>query len=265
MASESLSPASQFFDFSVINVRIDEAVGIITERIRCGEYAPVYFINAHCVNVAQRDLGYAASLRSNRVNFADGIGVAIAAWSFGNPLVDNVNGTDLFPPLCQALAADRAKVFLLGAQPGVAETLAQRMVENHPGLQIVGTQHGHFEDHESEGIADRIRLSNADVVFVAMGVPRQEHWIERYGSSTGAKVVLAVGGLFNFYSGKIPRAPRWMLRMRMEWVHRLYQEPRRMWRRYLVGNVEFLGRLAWVVAKKRRNRVVATALSSNAK
>lgn len=265
MASESLNPASQFFDFSVINVTLEEAVGIITQRIRGGEYSPVYFINAHCVNVAQRDLGYAANLRRNRLNFADGIGVAIAAWSLGNPLVDNVCGTDLFPPLCKALAADHGRVFLLGAEPGVAEVLAQRMLANHPGLQIVGTQHGHFEDHESESIAERIRLSQADVVFVAMGVPRQEQWIERYGSNTGAKVLLAVGGLFNFYSGKIPRAPRWMLRMRMEWVHRLYQEPRRMWRRYLVGNVEFLGRLAWIVAKTRRKQPATASLSSTAK
>lgn len=179
--------------------------------------------------------------------------MSIAARAFGAKLVDNVNGTDLFPPLCEALAKQKASIFLLGGEPGVAEELGSRLTEKYPGLQIVGCHHGHFADTESPIIAQSIRNSYASVLFVAMGVPRQELWISQWGEETGAQTVLAVGGLFNFYAGKIPRAPIWMRKAKLEWLHRLAQEPKRMWRRYLVGNVVFLARTLFFSISSRLN------------
>ena len=232
----------RLFDLPIANVTTHQAIQIITDNLKQAHYSPVYFINAHCVNVAFQQPRYAALLKKNALNFADGVGVSIAARAHGKKLVDNVNGTDMFPPLCEALADQGATVFLLGGEPGVAEELGSRLTEKYPGLQIVGCHHGHFAETESCNIAHAIRESHASVLFVAMGVPRQELWIAHWGHETGAKAVLAVGGLFNFYAGKIPRAPVWMRKAKLEWLHRLVQEPKRMWRRYLIGNFVFLTR-----------------------
>jgi N-acetylglucosaminyldiphosphoundecaprenol N-acetyl-beta-D-mannosaminyltransferase len=246
---------SHLFDLPVVNTSMQPAIEQIRSRIQTGTYSPVFFINAHCVNVAFRDAKYRQHLTNNELNFADGIGVSIASKWFGDPLVDNVNGTDMFPPLCEDLARRGTRVFLLGGQPGVAEKLQARLSADHPGIRVVGVQHGHFGGEQSPEIAARIKASGAELVLVAMGVPRQEHWIAQYGPETGASVLLAVGGLFNFYAGMIPRAPLWMRRTGMEWFHRFLQEPGRMWRRYLIGNLQFLARMiTWKPSSERSVR-----------
>ena len=234
---------SHLFDLPVVNLSMQPAIERIRSRIQTGTYSPVFFINAHCVNVAFQDAKYRQHLMNNKLNFADGIGVSIASKWFGDPLVDNVNGTDMFPPLCEDLDRNETCIFLLGGQPGVAEKLQTRLTADYPRIRVVGVQHGHFGDEQSPEIAARIKASGAELVLVAMGVPRQEHWIAQYGPETGASVLLAVGGLFNFYAGMIPRAPLWMRRTGMEWFHRFLQEPGRMWRRYLIGNLQFLARM----------------------
>lgn len=232
------------FDLPIRNVSMESALDLIDQRLMGDAFTPVYFINAHCVNVAFRCQEYAESLRGNELNFADGVGVRIAVQSQGGRLCDNVNGTDMFPRLCSRLSSTPTRVFLLGGEAGVALQLAERMNHQYGQINIVGTHQGHFAEADGGIVAEKIRASKADLVLVAMGVPRQELWIERHGRETGAKVLLAVGGLFNFYSGRIPRAPRWMRRSGLEWLHRLIQEPRRMWRRYLIGNGLFLFRVA---------------------
>ena len=120
------------------------------------------------------------------------------------------------------------------------------LAKNFPGLELAGWQHGYFSAEEEAKVIEDIRRSGADLVLVALGAPRQELWIRRCLGKLGAKVVIGVGGLLDFYSGRIPRAPRWIRKLGMEWCYRLYQEPRRLWRRYLVGNVVFLVRLAMI-------------------
>ncbi|MGI6455896.1 MAG: WecB/TagA/CpsF family glycosyltransferase [bacterium] len=228
------------FGIPIQNVTMEQAVAQIQAGLRSHACDTIIFVNAHCVNVAHRDAEYQKILLENSYNYADGVGMQIAAQLFGTPLVDNVNGTDLFPRLCPELEKIQARIFLLGGAPGVAEILQERMEERYAGIRITGTHHGYFSPDEQEQIIKNIRASGAELLLVAMGVPLQEKWIAAWGEQTGVRVAMAVGGLFNFYSGRIPRAPKWMRRLGLEWLHRMFQEPRRLWKRYLIGNILFL-------------------------
>jgi N-acetylglucosaminyldiphosphoundecaprenol N-acetyl-beta-D-mannosaminyltransferase len=209
--------------------------------------ARVYFLNAHCGNVASKVPSYKEALRRADLVFADGSGIKLAGRIQGTPVSDNVNGTDMFPLLMQAFSENGTRVFFIGAKRRVIARLVTNTAERWPGVHITGWTLGYFK--EDQEVLDAVRLFGADVIFVAMGVPRQELWIDRWANQSGARVAIAVGGLFDFYSGIMPRAPLWMRRLGIEWLFRLYQEPGRMWRRYLLGNVAFLAR---ILANKRK-------------
>jgi N-acetylglucosaminyldiphosphoundecaprenol N-acetyl-beta-D-mannosaminyltransferase len=126
----------------------------------------------------------------------------------------------------------------------VAEGVVRWLAKHHPGVELAGWRHGYFSAEEEAKVIEDIRRSGAELVLVALGAPRQELWIRRARSRLGAKVMIGVGGLLDFFSGRIPRAPRWIRKLGLEWCYRLCQEPKRLWRRYLVGNAVFLARLA---------------------
>lgn len=242
------------FGVPIANASKDEAVEWITARLRAGgPPAQVNFVNAHCVNTAARDPEYRRILLNSERNFADGAGMRIAARVLGAPLRDNVNGTDLYPILIRRLNHTGLRIFPLGAAPGAAEAMRDNALRGHPGLCVCGTHHGYFTEAEEPAVLETVRAARPHLLLVALGVPRQEKWLARNLAKTGAAVGMGVGGLFNFYSGRIPRAPVWMQRIGMEWLHRLAMEPSRLWRRYLLGNAEFLLRtLAWRLTAKRR-------------
>lgn len=254
-------PASLHIDHvRLVNLALDEAVDAIECALSRDERTRVAFVNADCANLAVRNADYRRNLNAFDWVFIDGIGMRIAGSVLGQPVRDNVNGTDLFPKLCSRLAAQGRSIFLLGAQPGVAADTAAWAKQHFPGLRIAGTQNGYFHETQVETICARIRRSKADVLLVALGAPRQEAWIRDHMDATGAKIALGVGGLFDYYANRIPRAPLWMRRMGLEWVFRLIQEPGRLWRRYLIGNLVFLLRLA---RTRARIGIVASALPAN--
>ena len=210
------------------------------------------FVNAHCVNVAAKDKLYARALRAADVLLPDGAGISLAARFTGRKLAENLNGTDLCAPLCQAAAKQGLSVFLLGAAPGVAEEAAQNLIMNTPGLRVVGTQDGYFDQAESGQIVAQINASAADIVMVAMGVPLQDVWLYQHRKDIDAKLVMGVGALLDFNAGRIVRAPAIVRRSKMEWVWRLGLEPRRMFTRYVLGNPAFVGRALLNARRARR-------------
>lgn len=225
------------------NTTLESAVYELVRRASERVATNVAFVNAHCLNVAEADADYRLAVASADLVFADGIGVRLAGWLTGQPIHDNVNGTDLFPRLARACAERRLSIFLLGAAPGVADEVARRMQEAVPGLRIAGVRDGFFAASEAGTVIEDINASGADVLLVAMGVPLQETWIAEHAAELSVPVRIGVGGLFDFYSGNIPRAPLAWRRAGLEWVWRLCQEPGRMWRRYLLGNPLFLWRV----------------------
>lgn len=234
------------FGLQICDTTLPDAAATIISAAQSQERLNVAFVNAHCVNQWHQDEDYRKSLQSFDVLFADGVGMKIAAKAAGDDLTDNVNGTDLFPLLCEEAAETGVPIFLLGAQKGRADETARRMSILYPGLNIAGTHHGFFASEQDEAaVIDRINASGAAILFVALGVPLQEKWIERNRARLEPHVILGVGGLFDYYSGAIERAPEKLRKNGLEWAWRLAQEPGRLWQRYIIGNAEFLARLAW--------------------
>lgn len=240
----------RILDIRIDNIRMAEALDWIVNRIQLRlPPAQLSFVNAHCANVARTAPAYKEILDRSALVLADGIGMKLAGTLLKRPLAQNVNGTDMLPRLCRALQDIQGSVYLLGGLRGVAENVALWMSRNYPDLRVVGVQDGFFPETETSQVIDTIRSAKADVLLVAMGVPRQEIFIGQYLEKTGVHVAMGVGGLFDFYSGRISRAPQWLRELGLEWVYRLYQEPRRMWHRYIVGNLLFM---YWVMRERSR-------------
>jgi len=227
----------------VDNLTMTEAIEEILARARSQTQSQLCFVNADCVNIAWRDAAYKQILTSSALVLADGIGVKLAGKILNSNIRQNVNGTDLFPLLCGEMEKTETGLYLLGGRPGVVEDVARWISERYPALKISGHHHGFFKEEETAAVTTDIRRSGAAILLVAFGVPRQEKWLREHLADTGVRIGIGVGGLFDFYSGRIPRAPVWMREIGMEWFYRFIQEPRRMWRRYFVGNFIFLSRV----------------------
>ena len=234
------------FGLNITDTTIDNAAGWIVRRAQGAAPIQVSFLNADCVNVMHRDPKYQEALQQSDRIFADGIGVRLAARMAGHSLRDNVNGTDLFPVLCAHAARSGVGVFLFGAREGRARKAGEKMRQAIPGLTISGCHHGYVKDARAEAeVIDAINNSGAGIVLVALGAPSQELWIARNRHKLRPAVVVGVGGLFDYYSGSVARAPLVVRKLSLEWVWRLAMEPRRLARRYIIGNVEFLMRIGF--------------------
>ena len=240
---------------SIHNITMTDALEWIAARIQAPSPSQICFLNADCANLSYRDTEYKAVLNEAELVLADGIGLKLAGKLLASEIRQNVNGTDMFPRLCETLAGAAAGIYLLGARPGVADAVGKWIAEHYPGVVISGCRDGYFSAGDEPAVIAQIAQSGAAVLLVAFGAPRQDIWIRRNLHATGVKVAMGVGGLFDFYSGRIPRAPVWMREIGMEWFYRFIQEPRRMWRRYFVGNAVFL----WRVMRERRGARRAAA------
>lgn len=242
-------PTLHFFGIDVANTTMDEAVDWMVRRIREKQPAQIAFVNPDCLNIAFGHGQYKQVLKGSARVLPDGIGIHLGCRLLGVSLLANVNGTDLFPRLCARAATEGLSLFLLGAGPGVAEAVSRNMRERFPALVIAGVRDGYFPPEQSRQVVDEINASNADILLVALGAPKQELWLAEHHDRLKPCVRLGVGGLFDFYSGRLPRAPLWMREIGLEWTWRLLQEPGRMWRRYLIGNPLFLYRV-WLQKRK---------------
>lgn len=215
------------------------------ERLYDSEHpAFVAHVNAHTLNLATEDPGFHEVLRRADLVLNDGKGVMLAARLRGTRFPADLNG-NFFSPLVLGRAAERGwPVFFFGASPGVAKRAAERLKERLPGLEVAGVRDGFFAPGGEGEVAREIREAGAGLLLVGLGNPLQERWIHRHLEQTGARVGVGVGAFFDFQAGVVPRAPGLLNRLGLEWVYRLTREPRRMWRRYLVGNPLFLARVA---------------------
>jgi exopolysaccharide biosynthesis WecB/TagA/CpsF family protein len=218
----------------------NEAMSCIEQLVIRPKPALVAFANANTLNLAHEDPRFAEVLRRADLVLRDGVGLGLAARMAGFRFPANLNGTDLTPRVLR-LAADRGwSVYFLGAEPGVADRAAAVLRETVPELRVCGVHHGFIAVEEELEVAARIRASGTDLLVVAMGNPLQELFLARYLPLSGARLGIGVGAFFDFAAERFPRAPCLANRLGVEWVFRLAREPRRLWRRYLVGNPTFL-------------------------
>lgn len=250
-------PNFHVFGIRILNSGMPQVLDDIEETLASGQQTTIGFVNADCLNKCYSNTKYHRTLQEMHRVYPDGIGVRLASQMFGNGVEDNINGTDLFPQLCERLASSSQGVFLLGAKEGIARAAADYMLNQYPGLVISGCHHGYFKSDEEDEVINTINESRAAVVLVALGAPRQEIWLSENRYRLNARVLMGVGGLFDFYSGSVTRAPVWLREVGLEWVWRLVQEPGRMWRRYVIGNPLFLYRV-W--SQKRKNGAIARSM-----
>ncbi len=210
--------------------------------IEQGQTRLIFYANVDCINQAVLDRRYAKILHEADLVCADGMGVVWASRLTGESLPERVNVGDLIDPFCALAEQNGYRLFLLGGRPGVMERAAEQLRKRHPALQIVGTHHGHFDASRDQEVVERIRQARPHVVLVGMGVPKQEKWIWQYRGSLAVSVLWGVGAALDYYAGLFPRAPTWMRGVGLEWCFRLALEPKRLWRRYLLGNAFFFVR-----------------------
>jgi exopolysaccharide biosynthesis WecB/TagA/CpsF family protein len=219
--------------------KMDEALQIIDELVQSKKNHHAAFINAHCLNIAYKDPAYKKVLHDCSVVFADGIGAKIGAKFAGYKVEENVNGTDMFPLLAQK----PYRIYLFGGAPGVAQTAMEKARALHGKAEFVGCADGFFKEKSADKIFAELAESQVDILLVAMGVPRQEMWINSHLDRLPGCVAVGVGGLLDFVSERIPRAPMWMRKLNIEWCFRLYCEPLRLFKRYIIGNPLFIIRV----------------------
>jgi N-acetylglucosaminyldiphosphoundecaprenol N-acetyl-beta-D-mannosaminyltransferase len=206
-------------------------------------------VNPEFIIDANRDQKFADALRRADLRVPDGVGVLWAARLLGAPLRQRVTGSDGIYQICERAAREGWRVFLLGAGPGVAERAAQLLMARYSGLQVVGTYAGSTTDAEWPAIQGRLAAARPDILFVAYGHPRQDLWIDAHRHELPVKVALGIGGALDFVAGVAQRAPLWVRRLGLEWLHRLIRQPWR-WRRMAKLPV-FALRVARQVATKR--------------
>ena len=227
---------------SVLAIGWNDAIALLARLVAERRFTKVSFLNAHNANIAYSDPVFAEALDDFLI-LPDGIGVDVAAkLLYGAPFPDNLNGTDFVPAFLQA-SSRPLTVGLLGATRVNAEAASVKLSALAVQHNFVVVHDGYFSAAEEQRIVDRIEKLRPDVLLVAMGVPRQELWIARHIDARHCTLPIAVGALLDFLSGTVPRAPLWMRQLRLEWLFRLWVEPGRLWRRYVVGNPLFLLRV----------------------
>jgi len=224
---------------------MQETVDKIAGFIKSGKPHRVLTLNPEFLYRAQSDPELMELARRADLVTPDGIGIVWGCRMAGRPGVERVTGIDLMLSLIPRAAREGWRVYLLGAAPGVAEEAAARLRQDFPDLQVAGTHHGYFsEGDEAAAVAEKVRQARPQLLFVALGAPKQELWIDRYLEQTGASVAIGVGGSFDVIAGKVPRAPLWSQPLHLEWLARLLRQPSR-WRRQLV-----LPKYVWLVLKR---------------
>ncbi|WP_244491428.1 WecB/TagA/CpsF family glycosyltransferase [Bosea sp. Root381] len=218
------------------------ALAELSQAMAIGRHVKLAFCNANLVNLAARDPALSRRLAGFLV-LPDGIGVDIGSRVLhGSVFPANLNGSDFIPALLR-VEHRPLRVGMIGGRPGVADRAAAQLRQQFPQHAFEVVSHGYFELSEEAGLLARLKAAPPDLLLVAFGNPRQENWIaDRLGPQHCA-VAAGIGALFDFLAGEVPRAPELIRRTRLEWVYRLGREPRRLWRRYVLGNPAFLLRI----------------------
>lgn len=271
LPADTSTPATALEARRILGVRIDacsetSAVDAMTGWAGRGESRVVAVANVHSVMVAREDPSFAAALEQADLASPDGMPLVWGLRRLGVPAASRVYGPDLMRALCQRAQRDAIAIGLYGGTPRSLDLLTQALRDAYPRLQIAYAWSPPFRPLEPEEDAETtaaIVASGARIVFVGIGCPKQEVWMEHHRGRIPA-VLVGVGAAFDFLSGTKRQAPRWMMRAGLEWVFRLASEPRRLWRRYLRHNPRFVAAFTAQVLRERLQAVPERSDTSEA-
>lgn len=226
------------------NVTMDEAISIakrLLEQPPKGAYCVTP--NSEIVYEAMHDAGFCRLLNNAALVLPDGAGVVLGAKILKTPLKQKVAGIDFADRLLGVLAETGQSVYLLGSKPGIGELAAKKMQEKHPGLRIAGIADGYFK--EDAPVIAQINAAQPDVLFVCLGAPKQEIFMAKHQGELNVRLMAGLGGSLDGFAGTVKRAPKWMIRLQLEWLYRLIKEPKRFKRMLR------LPKFIWATVKKR--------------
>lgn len=215
---------------SILNTKInpismDEAVAWLDGQLTAKQQTLVITANAEIIMMAQQDEKYHDLVNGAELVLPDGAGTVWAGRHLGNVVPERVAGYDLFHRLLALAAQKGQRVYFFGGKPEVAETAARKAQELYPGLQVAGCHHGYFQEGDNPYIIDAINHSGAQILFAALGAPKQEYWLHQHRTQLQPTILMGIGGSFDVLSGNVKRAPVWMQKAGLEWFYRLIKEP----------------------------------------
>ncbi|NKI26845.1 WecB/TagA/CpsF family glycosyltransferase [Arenibacter sp. 6A1] len=227
---------------SIHNLTMNETLQIVDNTIAEGKQLHHVVVNAGKIVAMQKDLQLRQSVNESDLINADGQAVVWASKVLGKPLKERVAGIDLMVNLVQMAHDKNYKIFFFGAQEEVVRKVVDTYTDQYSPNIIAGYRNGYFKKEEEQSIAQEIAASGANILFVAISSPTKENFLyENKALLQKVNFVMGVGGSFDVVAGKVQRAPLWMQKAGLEWFYRFAQEPKRMWKRYLVGNSKFIG------------------------
>jgi N-acetylglucosaminyldiphosphoundecaprenol N-acetyl-beta-D-mannosaminyltransferase len=232
--------------FQILGVRVHgvdalELLSLAEKWVKESSPRTILYVNAHCLNIARRDIDYRAVLNRADLVYADGISVVWSSRFLGfHGHIQKATGADWIQSYCRQAEESGLKSYILAGKPGIASKAKSRLIEKYPGLRVTGVCDGFFIEKDEKTVLMEISESRPDVVFVGRGTPLQEKWIADNRTRISAPVCWGVGALFDYIAGVERRVPSGLNRIGLEWLWRLLEDPRGKWRRYLVGNLSFL-------------------------
>lgn len=236
----------QFLNCRMHSATMAQSLETIKQRIQQKKFTQHVVVNVAKLVHMQKDTQLKESVEACDIINIDGMGVVLGARFLGHDVPERVVGVDLFYNLVAMAEQESFPIFLLGATDAVVSETAKRIQAKHPKLKLTGYHHGYFWDDE-EAVVNQIQQSGAKLLFVAITSPKKENFINKWQDRLGVDFVMGVGGTFDVVAGKVNRAPMWMQNYGLEWLYRVIQEPRRMWKRYLVTNSKF----AWYLLREK--------------
>ena len=235
------SPIRELFGIPIAALTLEQALDRVDQAVAARAPLQIGVVNAAKIVNMRRDALLRRDVLSSDLILADGIAVVWAARALGLKLPERVAGINLMAGILRRGHARGYRVFCLGATDEVLQRATARMAARHPGIRIVGRQHGYFTEDEEEAVVRAIAEARPDVLFVAMTSPKKEMFLARWSKRLAVPVCHGVGGSFDVVAGKVRRAPPAWQRLGLEWLYRVLQEPGRLWKRYLVTNTLFCG------------------------
>lgn len=221
-------------------VSMNETIGYVEKIIKKRIPTQHVVINASKVNLMEEDQKLREIVNASPLINADGMSIVWAAKKLGVPLKERVTGCDLFQKLIPVAEKKGYKIYLFGSKEEVVVKVKQIFEEKYPNVKIVGYRNGYFTKEDEPQIVKDMHDSGADMMFVAFSSPKKEYWVSKYLQDLNIPFVMGVGGSFDIVAGVTERAPEWWQSHGLEWLYRFIQEPRRMWKRYVIGNVKFV-------------------------
>ncbi|HEV2486815.1 MAG TPA: WecB/TagA/CpsF family glycosyltransferase [Terracidiphilus sp.] len=248
--TEPLRFASGYAD--VLGVRISVvdmnlAVNRSDQWIANGDPGYACVTGVHGVMEAQSDPGFLRILNHAAINTPDGMPMVWVGWLQGHQIMDRVYGPDFMAAMCQLSVERGYRNFFYGGKPGVAELLSKSLQSKFPGLQVVGTYTPPFRalnPEEEEELVAQVHRSSPHILWVGLGTPKQERFMAHYFRQLQVPLLVGVGAAFDFHTGRLHESSNWVKRAGLQWMHRLMQDPKRLWRRYLRSNPAFLWHIA---------------------